>query len=144
MQNNNTGNGRSLDCKLVFLAGAIYETDDTPVRWKKTAARLLAKKNIKSLYPADADYGQQARIKNPKWFIQTHKNFLFTSDTILAKCEPFSIGTAMLIQLAWEWHKQIVAVTNCQSPWLLHYADLIEPTVESALDKLNYPTFDPS
>ena len=42
--------------RLVYLAGAIYEMDDTCIRWRKAASVLLRKKGVQSLKPTDADY----------------------------------------------------------------------------------------
>lgn len=144
MQNNDKSEDTKISAKLVYLSGCIFEPDDTPVRWQATAHKLLARKKIMTLAPTDADYGSQARQKNPSRFVNQHKNFLLTCDTILAKCEPFSYGTAMCIQLAWEWHKQIIVVTQCRSPWLLHYADAIFPCLDSALKSFKYPDFNPT
>jgi len=130
--------------RLVYLAGAIYEQDDTCIRWRKTASALLRKKNIMSLRPTDADYRGKEQSKHiPETIVQKDKRDIMTCDTILAKCEVPSFGTAMEIMFAWSLRKQIIVVTNSFSPWIRYHADEIYPTLEEAIKSLEFTKNDP-
>jgi len=66
-----------------------------------------------------------------------------TCDTILAKCDFPSYGTAMEIMFAWSLQKQIIVVTNSHSPWIRYHANHVFPTIDEALDKFVLPHTDP-
>lgn len=130
---------------LIYLAGAIYEQDDTCIRWRKATSLLLRKKGIMSLSPTDADYrGKEQSRFIPETIVKKDKRDIMSADTILAKCEIPSFGTSMEIMFAWSLRKQIIVVTNSFSPWIRYHADEIYPTLEEAINSLEYPTFDPS
>lgn len=129
--------------RLVYLAGAIYEMDDTCVRWRKGASLLLRKKNIMSISPTDADYrGQESITGIAKQVVERDKRDIVACDTILAKCDMPSYGTAMEIQFAWSLHKQIIVVTSSMSPWIRYHANYVFPTVEAAINAMEYPTLE--
>ena len=132
-----------MKARLVYLAGAIYEMDDTCVRWRKAASLLLRKKNIMSMRPTDADYrGKESIAGNPEQIVERDKKEIMMCDTILAKCDHPSWGTAMEILFAWSLQKQIVVVTNSFSPWIRYHATHVFPTVEDAIDSMEYPKWD--
>jgi len=129
--------------RLVYLAGAIYEMDDTCVRWRKTVSALLRKKGVQSLKPTDADYrGKETIAGIPTQIVERDKRDIVTCDTILAKCDQPSWGTAMEIMFAWSLHKQIIVVTSSMSPWIRYHADYVFTTVEEAINAMEYPTLE--
>ncbi len=133
-----------ITCSLVYLAGPIYEQDDTCIRWRKAAAKILQSKNIMHLKPTDADYrGRETDKFIPETIVRRDKRDIMTCDTILAKCDFPSYGTAMEIMFAWSLQKQIIVVTNSYSPWIRYHASHIFSTVEEALDNMQMPEFDP-
>ncbi len=133
-----------ISTNLVYLAGPIYEMDDTCIRWRKATSLLLRKKGIMSLSPTDADYrGQESIAGMPKRIVERDKKDIVTCDTILAKCDQPSWGTAMEIMFAWSLHKQIIVVTSSMSPWIRYHADYVFPTLDEALKAMEYPAFDP-
>jgi len=133
-----------MNTSLVYLAGPIYEMDDTCIRWRKGAALLLRKKGIMSISPTDADYrGKESIAGIAKQVVERDKRDIVKCDTIIAKCDMPSYGTAMEILFAWSLQKQIVVVTNTKSPWITYHASEIVSTVEEAVNLLEYPSFDP-
>ena len=131
--------------RLVYLAWAIYEMDDTCVRWRKTVSALLRKKGVQSLKPTDADYrGKETIAGIPTQIVERDKRDIVTCDTILAKCDQPSWGTAMEIMFAWSLHKQIIVVTSSMSPWIRYHADYVFPTLDEAINAMEYPTLNPS
>lgn len=129
---------------LVYLAGPIYEMDDTCIRWRKGAQLLLRKKGIMSISPTDADYrGKESIAGIATQVVERDKRDILSCDTIIAKCDMPSYGTAMEILFAWSMHKQIVVVTNTKSPWITYHATKIVSTIEDAVGLLEYPSFDP-
>lgn len=126
--------------RLVYLAGAIYEMDDTCVRWRKAASALLRKKGIMSLKPTDADYrGKETIAGMSTEIVEKDKRDIMTCDTILAKCDHPSFGTSMEIFFAWTLRKQIIVVTSSMSPWIRYHADYVFPTLDEALKAMEYP-----
>ena len=75
--------------------------------------------------------------------VHKDKTDIMYCDTLLAKCDFPSFGTAMEIMFAWSLQKQIIIVTNSQSPWIRYHADHIFPTVDEALQNIQFPDFDP-
>ena len=133
-----------IEARLVYLAGPIYEQDDTCIRWRDTAAKLLQQKNIMSLKPTDSDYrGKETYPGMAERIVRKDKGDIVMADTILAKCDFPSYGTAMEIMFAWSLQKQIIVVTNSQSPWIQYHADYIFPTVDEALKNIKFTEFDP-
>lgn len=133
-----------IECRLVYLAGPIYEQDDTCIRWRKAAHKLLMKKDIMCLKPTDADYrGRETIAGIPEQIVKRDKTDVMTCDTILAKCDHPSYGTAMEIMFAWSLHKQIIIVTNSYSPWIRYHADHIFPTVDEAIQNMKFVEFNP-
>lgn len=133
-----------IECRLVYLAGPIYEQDDTCIRWRKAAHKLLMKKDIMCLKPTDADYrGRETIAGIPEQIVKRDKTDIMTCDTILAKCDHPSYGTAMEIMFAWSLHKQIIIVTNSYSPWIRYHADHIFPTVDEAIQNMKFVEFNP-
>ena len=133
-----------IEARLVYLAGPIYEQDDTCVRWRKATHKLLMKKNIMCLKPTDADYrGRETIAGIPEQIVKRDKTDIMTCDTLLAKCDHPSYGTAMEIMFAWSLHKQIIVLTNSYSPWIRYHADHIFPTVDEAINNLQFPEFVP-
>jgi len=129
--------------RLVYLAGAIYEMDDTCIRWRKAASVLLRKKGVQSLKPTDADYrGKETIAGIPEQIVERDKRDIVACDTILAKCDQPSWGTAMEIMFAWSLHKQIVVVTSSMSPWIRYHADYVFTTVEDAIKAMEYPALE--
>ena len=129
-----------IEARLVYLAGPIYEQDDTCIRWRKATHKLLMKKNIMCLKPTDADYrGMERKPDIPERIVKRDKTDIMTCDTVLAKCDHPSYGTAMEIMFAWSLRKQIIVVTNSYSPWIRYHADYIFPTLEEALNNLEFP-----
>ena len=134
-----------MNARVVYLAGAIYEMDDTCIRWRRAATALLRKKGIMSVKPTDADYRGKEQIDYvPKTIVNRDKGDIMMCDTILAKCDHPSWGTAMEIMFAWTLQKQIAVVTNSHSPWIRYHATEIFPTVEAAIDAMEFPEFDPT
>lgn len=133
-----------IDVRLAYLAGPIYEQDDTCIRWRKATASLLRKKNIMSLSPTDADYrGRETIAGMPKRIVESDKKNIMYCDTLLAKCDHPSYGTAMEVYFAWSLRKKVIVVTNSYSPWIRYHADHIFPTIEEAVNNMQYPEFDP-
>lgn len=133
-----------IDARLVYLAGPIYEQDDTCIRWRNACAKLLQKRNIMSLKPTDADYrGRETIAGIPKQIVESDKKSIMLCDTLLAKCDHPSYGTAMEVYFAWSLRKQVIVVTNSFSPWIRYHADHVFPTVEEAVNNLQFPDFDP-
>ena len=133
-----------IEARLIYLAGPIYEQDDTCIRWRDAAAKILQRKKIMSLKPTDADYrGRETHPNTPRRIVQKDKTDIMLCDTILAKCDFPSFGTAMEIMFAWSLHKQIIIVTNGKSPWVHYHATHIFPTVDEALEDMRFPEFDP-
>tara|TARA_Y100000996_G_scaffold410636_1_gene393367 strand:- start:801 stop:1196 length:396 start_codon:yes stop_codon:yes gene_type:complete len=125
--------------RLVYLAGPIYEQDDTCIRWRKAAQALLRKKNIMSIAPTDVDYrGHERRQEAPQQIVKRDKRWIMDCDTILAKCDFPSYGTAMEIMFAWSLQKQIIVVTSSHSPWIRYHASHIFPTIEDALESMEF------
>jgi nucleoside 2-deoxyribosyltransferase len=133
-----------IEAQLVYLAGPIYEQDDTCIRWRKATHKLLMKKNVMCMKPTDADYrGRETIAGIPKQIVEGDKKSIMYCDTILAKCDHPSYGTAMEIYFAWSLRKQIIVVTNSYSPWIRYHADHIFPTLEEAIENIEFPDFDP-
>ncbi len=129
-----------MEVRLVYLAGAIYEMDDTCVRWRKAASALLRKKGIMSLKPTDADYrGKETIAGIATQIVERDKRDIMSCDTILAKCDHPSFGTSMEIFFAWTLRKQIIVVTSSMSPWIRYHADYVFPTLDEALKAMEYP-----
>jgi nucleoside 2-deoxyribosyltransferase len=134
-----------IDARLVYLAGPIYEQDDTCIRWRKAAQKILRKKNIMSIAPTDVDYrGYERREQTANQIVKRDKGWIMDCDTVLAKCDFPSYGTAMEIMFAWSLQKQIIVVTNSHSPWIRYHASHVFPTLDEALDNLRFPDFDPT
>lgn len=130
--------------RVVYLAGPIYEQDDTCIRWRQAATALLRKKNIMSVKPTDADYRGKEQIQYvPQQIVNRDKGDIMMCDTILAKCDHPSWGTAMEIMFAWSLQKQIAIVTNSFSPWIRYHATSIFPTVADAIEAMEFPELDP-
>jgi len=130
--------------RLVYLAGPIYEQDDTCIRWRKAASALLRKKNIMSIKPTDADYrGKEQDKYAPQMIVQKDKTDIMMCDTILAKCDHPSYGTAMEIMFAWSLQKKIIVVSSSYSPWIRYHATEVFPTVEAAIDAMRFPPLNP-
>ena len=134
-----------IEARLVYLAGPIYEQDDTCIRWRDATAKLLQRKKIMSLKPTDADYrGKETHAFNRERIIQKDKTDIMMADTILGKCDFPSWGTAMEIMFAWSLHKQVIVVTNSQSPWIQYHATHVFPTVDEAIKNIRFPKLNPS
>lgn len=132
-----------MKAKLVYLAGPIYEMDDTCIRWRKATSVLLRKKNIMSIKPTDADYrGKESIAGIADQIVKRDKGDIMMCDTILAKCDTPSWGTAMEIMFAWSLQKQIIVVTNSMSPWIRYHASYVFPTIEEAVENMEYPEWD--
>ena len=101
-----------MNARVVYLAGPIYEQDDACHRWRSIAGKLLRKRNIMMLAPTDADYGGTTHVRDAERIVRTAKSDIMTCDTILAKYDVPSAGTAMAILFAWSLQKQIVVVTS--------------------------------
>lgn len=133
-----------INAELVYLAGPIYEQDDTCIRWRKAAHKLLRLKNVMSIAPTDADYrGKETIAGNPERIVESDKKSIMMCDTLLAKCDHPSYGTAMEVLFAWSLRKQVIVVTNSYSPWIRYHADHVFPTVEEAIKNMEFPDFDP-
>jgi len=133
-----------IEARLVYLAGPIYEQDDTCIRWRKAAQKILRQKNIMSIAPTDADYrGYEQNMIHAETIVKRDKSWIVTCDTVLAKCDFPSFGTSMEIMFAWSLQKQIIAITNSHSPWIRYHASHVFSTVEEALDKFELPHTDP-
>jgi nucleoside 2-deoxyribosyltransferase len=134
-----------IEARLVYLAGPIYEQDDTCIRWRKAAQKILRTKNIMSIAPTDVDYrGYERREQTANEIVKRDKRWIIDCDTVLAKCDFPSYGTAMEIMFAWSLQKQIIVVTNSHSPWIRYHACRVFPTVEEALENMQFPDFDPA
>lgn len=95
--------------------------------------------------PTDADYrGRETIAGIPKQIVEGDKKSIMYCDTLLAKCDHPSYGTAMEIYFAWSLRKQVIVVTNSYSPWVRYHADHIFPTLDEAIANIQYPDFDPS
>ena len=133
-----------IDARLVYLAGPIYEQDDTCIRWRKAAQKILRTKNIMSIAPTDVDYrGYEQNMIDPGIIVKRDKNWIMTCDTILAKCDFPSYGTAMEIMFAWSLQKQIIAVTTSHSPWIRYHANHVFSTIDQALEQFESTHTDP-
>lgn len=134
-----------INARLVYLAGPIYEQDDTCIRWRKAAQKILRKKNIMSIAPTDVDYrGYERREQTANEIVKRDKGWIMDCDTVLAKCDFPSYGTAMEIMFAWSLQKKIIVVTNSHSPWIRYHASHVFPTIDEALGNLQFPNFDAS
>lgn len=134
-----------INARLVYLAGPIYEQDDTCIRWRKAAQKILRKKNIISIAPTDVDYrGYERREQTANEIVKRDKGWIMDCDTVLAKCDFPSYGTAMEIMFAWSLQKKIIVVTNSYSPWIRYHASHVFPTIDEALGNLQFPNFDAS
>ena len=132
-----------IEARLIYLAGPIYEQDDTCIRWRKAAQKILRKKNIMSIAPTDVDYrGYERKEEAPQQIVKRDKGWIMDCDTVLAKCDFPSYGTAMEIMFAWSLQKQIIVVTNSHSPWIRYHASHVFPTVDEALNNLRFPELD--
>ena len=133
-----------IEARLIYLAGPIWEQDDTCIRWREAAAKILQRKKIMCLKPTDADYrGRETHPGLATKIVEKDKRDIVWCDTILAKCDFPSFGTAMEIMFAWSLQKQIIIVTNSQSPWIRYHATHIFPTVDEALKDMRYREFNP-
>ena len=134
-----------IEARLVYLAGPIYEQDDTCIRWRKAAQKILRQKNIMSIAPTDVDYrGHERRERAAEEIVKRDKRWIIDCDTVLAKCDFPRYGTAMEIMFAWSLQKQIIVVTNSHSPLIRYHASHVFPTVEEALNNMQFPDFDPT
>ncbi len=134
-----------IEARLVYLAGPIYEQDDTCIRWRKAAQKILRQKNIMSIAPTDVDYrGHERREQAAVQIVKRDKRWIIDCDTVLAKCDFPSFGTSMEIMFAWSLQKQIIVVTNSHSPWIRYHASHVFPTIEEALNNMQFPDFDPT
>ena len=125
-----------MEASLVYLAGPIHGmSDDQAWDWRRTARKLLLKKNIMSLNPMDSDY-RGRETKHYDRIVARDKHWIMSCDTVLANCHTPGYGTAMEILFAWEQHKQIVVVTEHKSPWLLYHADAVVKTLKDAVECL--------
>jgi len=126
--------------RLVYLAGPIYDCDDTCAEWRKDAARKLRRKRIMTLSPMNRDY--RGKEQNPtirNLIVGKDKDDVLRCDTILAVCEQPSFGTAMEVYFAWSLQKQILVVTRHGSPWIRYHATEIFDSLDEAIDALEFP-----
>ena len=134
-----------MNARLVYLAGPIYDCDDTCVEWRKDAARKLRAKQIMSLSPADRDYrGKEGRPFVRKQIVEGDKSDVMKCDTIIAVCEQPSFGTAMEVHFGWSLQKQVLVVTRHGSPWIRYHATAVFGSVDEAIEALEMEEFDPS
>jgi nucleoside 2-deoxyribosyltransferase len=128
-----------MKARLVYLAGPIYDCDDTCVEWRKVTARTLAKKQIMSLSPMNRDYrGRESDPHIRKNIVEKDKKDIIMSDTVLALCEQPSFGTAMELLFAWSLQKQILVVTRHGSPWIRYHATKIFDSLDDAVASLEF------
>lgn len=133
-----------IEARLVYLAGPIYGQDDTCISWRNDCAKDLQRKNIMSLNPTDADYrGRETTAGIPKRIVESDKKSIMYCDTLLAKCDHPSFGTAMEVHFAWSLRKQVIVVTKSYSPWIRYHADHVFSTVEEAVKNLQMPELNP-
>lgn len=131
-----------MNARLVYLSGSNIEQDDAQAEWKSQASRLLRKKNIMSV--TAPKYRGTAQIpKEPKIEVQRDKTDIMMADAFLAKCDFPSFATSMQIMFAWSLQKKIILVTSSLSPWLQFHASAIFPTLEDAIESLEFPPLDP-
>ncbi len=129
-----------MKARLVYLAGPIYDCDDTCVEWRKTVARILRSKKIMTLSPMNRDYrGREHVPLIQKLIVEKDKKDIMMSDTLLALCEQPSFGTAMEILFAWSLQKQIVVVSSYGSPWIKYHASAMFKTLDEAIASLSFP-----
>jgi len=128
-----------MKARLVYLAGPIYDCDDTCVEWRKAAAGILRSKKIMSLSPMNSDYrGKEGNPIIRKKIVERDKKDIFMSDTILALCEQPSFGTAMEVMFAWSLQKQVIAVTRHGSPWIRYHANEVFDNLDEALGAMEF------
>ena len=128
-----------MKARLVYLAGPIYDCDDTCVEWRKTAARILRSKKIMTLSPMNRDYrGREDEPIIRRLIVEKDKKDIMMSDTLLALCEQPSFGTAMEILFAWSLQKQIVVVSSYGSPWIKYHASVMFKNLDEALNSLEF------
>jgi nucleoside 2-deoxyribosyltransferase len=129
-----------MKARLVYLAGPIYDCDDTCVEWRETVARILRSKKIMTLSPMNRDYrGREHVPLIQKLIVEKDKKDIMMSDTLLALCEQPSFGTAMEILFAWSLQKQIVVVSSYGSPWIKYHASVMFKTLDEAIASLSFP-----
>ena len=125
--------------RLVYLAGPIYDCDDTCVEWRKAAAGILRSKKIMTLSPMNRDYrGREDESIIRRLIVEKDKKDIMASDTVLALCEQPSFGTAMEVLFAWGLRKQVVAVTRHGSPWIRYHADKVFDNLDEALGAMEF------
>ena len=125
--------------RLVYLAGPIYDCDDTCVEWRKAAAGILRSKKIMTLSPMNRDYrGREDEQIIRRLIVEKDKRDIMASDTVLALCEQPSFGTAMEVLFAWGLRKQVVAVTRHGSPWIRYHADKVFDNLDEALGAMEF------
>ena len=130
-----------MKARLVYLAGPIYDCDDTCMEWRKDVANRLRRKNIQSLSPMNRDYrGREQDTHVRRRIVECDKNDVVRCDTILAVCEQPSFGTAMEVYFAWSLQKQILVVTRHGSPWIHYHATAIFDSLDEAIETLEFST----
>jgi nucleoside 2-deoxyribosyltransferase len=128
-----------MNARLVYLAGPIYDCDDTCVEWRRDAAIQLRRNKIMTLSPMNRDY--RGREGNPivrKLIVEKDKRDILMCDTIIAVCDQPSFGTAMEILFAWSLQKQILVVTRHGSPWIHYHATKVFETLDDAIASLAF------
>lgn len=130
---------KTMNTRLVYLCGPIHGLNDQDCRfWRNKAKELLGAKNIMCVDPMSNDNrGREGKFGSQ--LVELDKKWIMSCDTILANCWTPSYGTAMEVHFAWQQHKKVVVVTNHTSPWLHYHSSIIVPTIEDAIDQLNYP-----
>ena len=125
---------------LVYLAGPIFgHGDNECIKWRKKATELLHAKGIMTLDPMKDDYrGLETKTDVANRIVKNDKSRLMSCDTVLAYSPAPSYGTAMEIYFAWSLHKQILTISEHQSPWLKFHSCETYPTIERALETLSY------
>lgn len=122
--------------RRVYLAGPINGCSDEEANdWRSDVKEALP--GFEFVDPMDRDYrGRELDDGVAAEIVDGDKADISTCGVVLAMCPRPSFGTAMEVLYAWERGKRVLVVSERPSPWLVHHAGAVFPTLTDALDHL--------
>lgn len=116
--------------KVVYLAGAISGAAD-PRSWRVTADAKFSEAGWIALDPCKLEAAKMMPAALVKW----DKSCIMQSNVVLASLNEPSWGTGIEIAFAHDHGIPVIGFTAKQnlSPWLKHYCDVIDLTMEGAI-----------
>lgn len=128
--------------KTVYLCGPINGCTDSECKdWRGKATQYCQNLGLNVLDPMRRDFrGREAGAE--KEIVEGDKEDVRNSEIILVYYFKPSIGTAMEILYAYDYHKTIIVINESGeqrlSPWLTYHATHIYSTLNDALSQVAY------